>query len=139
MTNTITGTGIFSWDGRERRSDRYGVFALDKTDDAGWSANPQAFDTERCHITVEVLETRESGHIGDLFRGIFPERPEVGEVIDLGTGTLFVERYDWACGGFGVGLRPADDRDSDWFDPRSLYRLHDQTVRVTIATETDRT
>lgn len=135
MTNTITGTGIFTWNGRERRSDRYGVFALDKTDDAGWSEHPSALTGLQCHITVEVIEARESGHIGDFFRGIFPEKPEVGEVIDLGTGELFIEPWAYAT---GVGLRPADpDQTSDWLDPRKLYRLHDQTVRVTITPTED--
>lgn len=144
----ITGTGIFGWAGEERRSDRYGAFALDRTGydnngecpQAGWSEHPSALTGLQCHITVEVLETRESGHIGDFFRGIFPEKPEVGEIIDLGTGTLFVERdrMEWAVGGLGVGLRPSDGRENDWLDPRKLYRLHDQTVRVTITpTETE--
>lgn len=142
--HTITGIGIFTWDGRERRSDRYGVFALDDADydktaqtRAEWSDDPSTLMFRECRITVEVIEARESGHIGDLFRGIFPEKPDVGEIIDLGTGELFVERdrMHWAVGGFGVGLRPADNRQSDWFDPRKLYRLHDQTVRVTITTE----
>lgn len=148
-TTIITGTGIFTWDGRERRSDRYGVFALDKTDynetararDVGWTitrAELADLTGLQASIKVEVLETRQSGHIGDFFRGIFPETPDVGEVIDLGTGELFADfdRMDWAVGGFGIGLKPADGRENDWFDPRKLYRLHDQTVRVTVQVTT---
>jgi hypothetical protein len=31
-----------------------------------------------------------------------------------------------------VGLAPedVDDRDTDWLDPRALYRAHEQTVRL---------
>jgi hypothetical protein len=140
MTHTITGKGVFSWDAAERRSDRYGAFVLDTVDydktayshDAGWSADPTTFDGMPCTITVTVLENRESGHIGDFFRGISPTKPDVGEVIDLGTGELFTEIKNWGVGHVAVGLVPDDDRESDWFDPNKLYRLHDQTVQVVI-------
>ncbi|WP_030472510.1 hypothetical protein [Lentzea aerocolonigenes] len=31
-----------------------------------------------------------------------------------------------------VGLAPDDDRDTDWLDPRALYRCHNQTVRLEV-------
>lgn len=130
----ITATGIFTWPAQERQSDRYGQIGLDKHEDdndptSQWSSSPADHVGRQAHITVEVLETRESRHIGDLFRGIGPVTPDVGEIVDLGIGELFVEATEWfVC----VGLKPDDERTSDWFDPRKLYRLHDQTVRITV-------
>lgn len=139
LHDPITGCGIFSWPGAERRSDRYGVIGICNQNyegsahvpDAGWAAPISALHGRRCKIMVRVIETRMSWHIGDLTRGIFPSTPEVGAVFDLGVGELFVE----ATEGFDhetVGLKPDDDRRSDWFDPLVLYRLHDQTVEITI-------
>ncbi len=129
--------GVFTWHGAERRSDRYGTFAIDTTPYNNTITVPamvdptvESLEGERVQIQVEVVEARDSGHIGDLFRGIFPTTPEVGTVIDLGEGVLFIERNDWSVGGMMFGLLPDDDREVDWFDPHKLYRLHDQTVKV---------
>jgi hypothetical protein len=85
----------------------------------------------------KVVESRPSGHAGDLFRKILPpEQPTpVGTVIDLGEGELFVwhENDDgFPTGGIHIGLRPDDGRKTDWFDPNLLYRLHDQTLEIFI-------
>jgi hypothetical protein len=74
-----------------------------------------------------VTETRESGHIGDLFHGFAPSMPDVGEVVDLGVGILDAERVEW-CDDPTIVLKPGDGREHFWYDPRKLYRLHDQTV-----------
>lgn len=137
MTQTIKGRGVVSWNSTERRTDRYGGFALDEAgygkdatyQDAKWDENPMAFEGHKCRITATVLVNRESEHIGDIFRGLFPETPDVGEVIDLGTGTLRTENWGYAL---GVLLVPDDGRANDWMDPVKLYRLHDQSVEVTI-------
>lgn len=136
----VVGRGIFTWDGKERHSDRYGAFAIDvgsydensRFEAAGWDAPPANLAGTVCRITVRVLEARESGHIGDMFRGISPSKPDVGEIVDLGRGRLFVEDCRFSIGKVAVGLLPDDGRSTDWFDPRKLYRLHDQTVEVTI-------
>lgn len=133
----VTGVGIFSWEGLERRSGRYGFVAL-------WSSN--YFETDHCKVeldvkavialegkrvkmTAEVVETRKSGHIGDRFYKIQPETPEVGEVIELGVGTL---QLKWFNDVLTMALEPSDGRDELWFDPRKLYRLHDQTVKLAL-------
>lgn len=135
--STVTCTGIFSWPAPERRSDRYGLILISDTNYDGDASSPfeldgaaiQALSGQTCNIKVTVLETRKSGHLGDLFRSIYPTKPEVGEVINLGIGGLFAE---WVDTFFCFGLKPADGRPDDWFDPKKLYRLHDQTVKVEI-------
>jgi hypothetical protein len=74
-------------------------------------------------LVAEVIATRKSTHIGDLFRGIFPSTPKLGARIVLGHGALFYN-------GNQVGLKPDDGRENDWLDPHSLYQAHDQTVRL---------
>lgn len=138
MTNSAVGRGVFGWDGHERRSDRYGYFVLSESGydgngeyaSSGWGdTDPHPLVGRRCRIVARVLESRRSGHIGDLFRGIVPSQPEVGELVHLGEGELTTHDYGW---GRGWGLLPDDERDHDWLEPRKLYRLHDQTVEVTI-------
>ena len=139
MTNTriMLGRGRLNWPGSERRSDRYGLVTLlspppDGTQRGGpmpvygatlpWAvALPVG---RRGRLIAVAVETRESEHIGDLFRGIGPTTPDVGEEIVLGAGEVFAQEIE----GLYVGLRPDDGRDSDWLDPRALYRAHDQTV-----------
>jgi hypothetical protein len=76
-----------------------------------------------------VVETRQSGHLGDWFHGIGPTTPEQGEIILLGEGAFFSEKSeDLGC--LQVGLRPADKRQEFWLDPKALYRAHDQTVEL---------
>jgi len=124
------GTGILNWPNVERIGDRYGVVGL--WDDGHTlplaAPLPEGIEGE---LVAEVLETRESHHIGDLFRGLFPTTPNVGDRIVLGSGTLFRETkreggdtYEY------VGLRPDDGRDTDWLNPEALYRVHHQTVRL---------
>ena len=130
-------TGIFSWPPRERRSDRYGTISITATNYDGSAetfvnvdeARLRSLVGKRTRLVATVVEARESGHVGDLFRGIYPSKPNVGEVIDLGTGTFFIERDgETPC----LGLIPDDHRDHDWFDPHKLYRLHDQTVSLEV-------
>lgn len=133
--------GIFIWDGYERRIDRYGYVTVDdcnydqtakiraEVSDLG---DLHRLDMQRVSIEVLVLETRESGHIGDVFRGIRPSTPEVGEVFSLGEGRLDVVPSGWSAIGREIGLVPDDGRKTDWFDPHVLYKLHDQTVEITV-------
>lgn len=138
MSAVELGTGRLSWPRAERVGDRYGVVMLMVDGDSlseptGYirPANPPI--GQRGRLVAEVLETRESTHIGDLFRGLFPETPEVGERIVLGNGTFFTEDTDW--GALTMGLEPHEPRHSDWLDPVALYRAHEQTVRLTFEPE----
>lgn len=132
------GIGRLSWPRGERVSDRYGVVLLMADGDS--FAEPSQYIRpahrpvgQRGTLVAEALETRESTHIGDLFRGLFPETPAVGERIILGSGTFFTEDTDW--GALLMGLSPDDGRHSDWLDPKALYRAHEQTVRLTFEPE----
>lgn len=130
------GTGVLTWNGVERRGDRYGAVYLipEKHNSFTREPSPSQVKTQEVHegergvLVALVKETRESTHIGDLFHGLYPETPEVGERILLGTGTLFFEPVP--AGGVQVGLRPDDRRLSFWLNPRMLYRAHEQTVQL---------
>ena len=129
------GTGVLTWTRYERIGDRYGaVYLIDRQPEDYFADEKYRYpvlteitDEPFGRLTAKVLETRESGHIGDLFRGLFPTTPEVGEEIVLGEGYLF---YAHDGDIFTVGLDPRDGRASDWLDPRALYRAHEQTVEL---------
>lgn len=130
----IIGTGRLSWSRGERISDRYGTVMLmadgdSETEPSRYVDPDLSVVGQIGTLVARVLETRDSTHIGDLFRGLFPETPEVGEEIVLGTGRLFSEPRDDA-GFIALGLEPDDGRDADWLDPKQLYRAHEQTVRL---------
>jgi hypothetical protein len=151
VTTMILGEGVLTWARHERVTDRYGTVGLmteghahadlvaqgmteqQATVNAYLHSNPTWLDVHtvpegtRGTLQVRVIRTRQSGHIGDLFRGLSPTTPEVGEVIVLGTGTVF---HDGDGDGIYIGLRPDDGRDADWLDPEALYRAHEQTVEL---------
>ena len=132
----MKAVGILSWPAVERRSDRYGMIGLSSANYHGTATSSVELNLHelakwtgfKVHIIARVIEARESGHVGDLFRQIFPSIPKVGEVVDLGSGFLIVggQQEDMRV----FGLRPEDGRKTDWFDPKKLYRLHDQTVEL---------
>ena len=118
------GTGVLDWEREERISDRYGVIKL--FDQPGEGKRPirlRHLTEAHGRLVAVVREARDSPHIGDLFHRIFPSKPEVGEQITLGEGTLFFDAD-------GVGLMPDDGRETLWLDIRSLYRVHNQTVTL---------
>jgi hypothetical protein len=128
----VLGEGRLSWQRTERISDRYGAVILmhdgdSWTEPSGYAVFDPALTGRRGTLVAEVLETRESTHIGDLFHGFSPTTPAVGEQIRLGSGTVFVEYVNdiWT-----IGLRPRDGRDVFWLAPNALYRAHEQTVRL---------
>ena len=136
MTTHELGTGVLTWDGRERISDRYGtVYLVDRPQGSPFQETKtkiiplQIIPCRSGVLIAEIIETRQSQHIGDIFRGLFPSTPEVGDRIILGAGELFFER-DTNRDGNEVGIKPDDGRESDWLDPRALYRAHDQTVKL---------
>ena len=122
MITYLLGEGILNWDRMERVSDRYGYVHLTTT----------PMDEERVTLAryagtgqlfARILATRQSSHIGDFARGIFPQTPAVGEDILLGYGVLDYQDTK-------VGLLPEDRRETDWLDPHGLYRCHEQTVAL---------
>ncbi len=144
MARFVLGEGVLTWHPYERLSDRYGTMFL-MTD------APPSFLHEPCgyvavpddapvglpgRLVAEITATRQSTHVGDLFRDLPAQTPEVGERIVLGQGRLFRETVDREEGIEAVGCtpEPEDDRDSDWLDPRALYRAHHQTVRLLFET-----
>src|SRR3989344_6572907 len=119
------GTGVLNWDGAERRSGRYGqVFLLPSPDSEKRVKLIQVKGDVCGRLIAIVKEARQSRHIGDLFYGVFPETPEVGQKITLGEGTLFFRNYDT------VGVQPDDGRDTLWLDINGLYKAHEQTVTL---------
>lgn len=120
----ILGKGILTWPVQERTSDRYGcVFLLRSLSSASRITLDQIPAGARGSLIASVIEVRRSGHIGDLFRGVFPQTPEVGERVELGSGTLF---FDDGC----AGLVPLDGGEQPWLDVHALYRAHEQTVEL---------
>jgi len=120
------GTGILTWNRDERVSDRYGTVRLAVEVDGKRTDIPLAKDCVDKHgsLVAVVMETRKSEHIGDLFHGIAPRTPHVGQRITLGTGTVFFEDNM-------IGVEPDDGRDAQWLDMRALYDAIDQTVHLT--------
>jgi len=116
------GTGVLDWDRWERISDRYGSVKLFDPHRTEIRLNPVK---ELLHgrLIAVVKETRDSTHIGDLFYDVYPSRPQVGEQVILGEGTLFFE-------GNCVGLVPDDLRETLWLGLEELYRVHQQTVTL---------
>lgn len=135
------GYGILTWFARERRSNRYGSFYLSRSSYTGEGVATVSFDRalansldgKRVRVQAVVRTARKSGHIGDLFLGIQPTQPEVGEVVVLGIGTLELDDSGELSEDVpAIVLHPEDDRDDLWIDPRRLYRLHDQTIELQI-------
>ena len=135
---TTLGTGVLTWSRAERISDRYGAIYLIQEGANSLTESPTPSQVDGAltrsligmhgKLVAKVLETRESTHIGDIFRGISPRTPKVGDEITLGEGRLFTEPADE--GGIMVGVKPDDGRHSDWLQPRALYDAHEQTVEL---------
>ena len=121
-TKQLLGVGRLNWNRGERITDRYGAINLWRDED-NTIALPKKFEGQIGQLIAVVKETRQSTHIGDLFRGLFPITPKVGETFVLGEGAYFTN-------GDTVGLRPDDRRNTDWLDPEILYKLHAQTVEL---------
>jgi hypothetical protein len=137
MKRILLGVGTLTWDGSERRSDRYGMITLFDENSYGGKIGPKVkFNEDNIRGNVgkegelifEVTETRDSTHIGDLFRGFSPTTPEIGQSIKLGEGRLVRGRTSWC--GITLGLEPSDGRDNDWLNPEALYNAHEQTEKL---------
>jgi len=131
----IIGYGILTWDAYERRSNRYGSINLVSTDFCEKVIRKPIINYDyieslvgkRVKLTAVIKENRESGHCGDMFLNITPSMSNIADNILIGIGILFTEKN--VCG-LAFGLKPSDNRDDLWLDPRSLYKLHDQTVEI---------
>jgi hypothetical protein len=139
MNNAIiVGKGQLTWPANERRTDRYGSVLLYSHNEQNGNPVPYAaLDTTLCAdqkgtLVAVILESRASTHIGDLFRGIRPHQPKIGDEITLGKGMLFYDELDDDDDEplTTVGIEPEDGRDEDWMDPQSLYNCHQQTVEL---------
>ncbi len=129
--------GALSWDGIERRLDRYGsvTFWDEDSEDRKLDGIPvyhnmdalEELEGTKGSLYALIVDTRKSTHIGDLFRGFKPTTPKIGDKIVLGKGRLF---YHDNGNYVSIGLQPLDGREKDWLDPKSLYRCHEQTVNL---------
>lgn len=125
------------WHRHERVSDRYGMVylmeegqtSLTKGGAESLIAPIHGLEGRWGKMVAVPYETRISTHIGDFARGISPSRPDVGEHIELGEGYLFYHRHE-GVEGVMVGLCPRHPRSSDWLNPQSLYRAHEQSVEL---------
>ena len=133
--------GIFTWNSRERVSNRYGSFFLGAEPHPGGTKVTPTFNTtlgkslegKRVRVKALVKEARLSGHVGDLFLRIYPSMPTVGEEVELGVATLEINWERKLSDGVPtMVLRPGEPRDELWIDPRKLYRLHSQTVELLV-------
>lgn len=129
MDNKILGTGRLNWRRHERIGDRYGSICLMHNEDNGTFDLPKY--TGFGKLIAIVKETRDPTHIGDLLHGFFPQKPEIGNVIELGEGDIFYANDEY---GDTVGLKPKDNRKAFWLNPKALYRCHDQTVELSFQT-----
>lgn len=122
------GEGFLNWHRAERITDRYGAIMLFKDanpeDDANTIALTSVEESTYGELFVVIKETRESHHIGDWARGLYPSTPKQGSRLSLGKGTLFFDEHNQ------VGLKPTDGRDHDWLNPRNLYKAHEQLVEL---------
>jgi 3'-phosphoadenosine 5'-phosphosulfate sulfotransferase (PAPS reductase)/FAD synthetase len=129
------GQGQLWWPRYERQTDRYGtVFLLTGPDAEDYVSFENAPLGQLGRLVAVVVETRRSSHCGDIARSLAPTTPTVGEEITLGAGTLFTDTDADLDVPKAVGLAPDDHRDTDWLDPRALYRCHNQTVRLELRT-----
>lgn len=130
----LISTGRLTWSAGERRSDRYGaVYTLTNGDSTTPGVEfapisiPPLVIGKIVRLTAEVVETRQSSHIGDLFHGVFPSTPDVGEVQTLGVGVLQIG--ETIFGNSTIIINPGN-RETLWMNINALYRVHEQTVNL---------
>lgn len=145
---------MLTWQSSERVGDRYGAIYFAETgcamppgfgdtpaNQSSWTLDQAAIDAsvgKRGTLRAIAIETRESPHIGDMFHGVVPTTPDVGETMVLGTGTLGLDGAPAEDSSIQFLLRPADGRSTLWMDIRALYRCHEQTVQLWFDVEPER-
>ncbi len=121
----LVGVGVLTWMRFERVTDRYGSVYL--MEDGTEAPAEMFFPKGKGRLVAIVLDARQSGDIGDIFRGLFPKLPNVGDRLILGEGEAFSEKTEGIkC----IGVDPGDGRHSDWLDPRALYNCHESLVQL---------
>lgn len=99
------GQGVLNWSRYERIGDRYGTVNLTSGGDDWPSAREQFKDAplgSHGTLKAEILEGRQSQHIGDLAHGLVDKGPlEPGTEVELGHGKLFIDEEM-----SGIGLKP---------------------------------
>lgn len=116
MDPIVIGTGELWWQSGERHTDRYGAVHLNDRDHV-----PQQIDTGLVGSHGRLVAVIERP-----YRGTSPV--SVGDAIELGTGTLFVETSP--LGNTEVGVKPTDGRAENWLDGNALTVCHGQVVRL---------
>jgi hypothetical protein len=117
------GVGRLSRTSAERHTDRYGLIWL-AGDDNNEPVEMTVEPGRNGALLVEVIE--------DYGSRYYEDAAPVGATVQLGTGELFTE-VAWSRGDVvatGVGVKPADGRETNWMDPMDLLRVHNQKVRV---------
>jgi hypothetical protein len=133
ISNLFLGSGTLTWNSEERVSDRYGsvhLFNYENQEDTTLLLDfplIKRLNGSLGNLKASVIGTRQSSHIGDIFRQLQPVTPKINEVIMLGHGHLFYEKQQ---GILCIGLRPPQAREIDWLNPSALYRCHHQTVEL---------
>ena len=138
VNQRLLGEGALTWSRAERVGDRYGAVYLIEDNQNSLTAGParslidagnaSVYVGQRGDLLASVTKTRKSTHIGDMFHGIAPRTPEIGQLIKLGTGRFFTEPAPDS--GVQVGVAPDDNRETLWLDLRALYDAHEQTVML---------
>lgn len=136
----VVGIGILTWFKAERVSDRYGSCYLMRDGiDSNTTLPPPHHAAmwfpksgQPGTLFARVVEPRDSTHIGDFFRGLFPRKPKAGDIYKLGTGSCFLNTLGSEGNeDIAIGVKPDDDRQSDWLNPRCLYDIHESLVELT--------
>lgn len=104
------GRGYITFNGIERRSDRYGTVRLYDGDDNVFLES-QEYEGKLGRLVAVIVETRKCDHVGDVHRNIYPPKQlhPVGSEFVLGPeGELFFEHF-----GNGVHEKGQLEREDD--------------------------
>ena len=116
------GTGVLSWDKREREIGRWGTIVLYTNT---FFTTPKLLNTGIMGSGLLygiVKRVRNSIPLNDLKGRPLFAYPIEGEMIQYGRGEIFF------IDGVAVGLRPKVMRKKDWLFPPSLFRTYNQDV-----------
>lgn len=123
------GNGELGWITEERRFGRYGTVLLEPNI---LRVTANKLEGKRGKLVAVPVKLQEPVHIGDLFLGIVPTKPELGEYLVLGEGTFFIFE---SLGYTNVGVRPDNYNQIPWLDCNALYKAVDQVVDLYLINE----
>lgn len=123
----VLGEGVLGWTSSERHTDRYGAVHLNcrGKDKEDFSNAPVGVSGK---LVAEIVEVRNSFHLGDISRGVGKSEPAPGEIVDLGEGELFTE--EMYKGIISIGVKPSDGREHNWLSIEGLFRCHGSVVKL---------